>query len=104
LFGFQHARAKNAAAFFARAERHRKKPWRMAAALGPTLVIEYLAGALDLDTACKQISRSAGATIRPILLEEAVSAIDVDKAADLDLAEKILAGEGGIGSNGSVAG
>jgi molybdopterin-guanine dinucleotide biosynthesis protein A len=93
LFAFQHARAASAAAFFARAERYRKKPWRMAAALGPTLAIEYLAGTLDLDTACKQISRSAGAVIRPVLLEEAAAAIDVDKAADLALAEKILAGE-----------
>ena len=93
LFAFQHARAKNAAAFFARAERHRKKPWRMVAALGPTLAIEYLAGTLDLESACKQVSRSAGATIRPVLLDDAVAAIDVDKAADLALAEKILAGE-----------
>ena len=96
LFAFQHARAKNAAAFFARAERHRKKPWRMAAALGPTLAIEYLAGTLDLESACVQISRSAGATIRPVLLDDAAAAIDVDKAADLALAEKILAGDGGI--------
>jgi GTP:adenosylcobinamide-phosphate guanylyltransferase len=96
LFAFQHARAKNAAAFFARAERHRKKPWRMVAALGPTLAIEYLAGTLDLDSACRQISRSAGATIRPVLLDDAAAAIDVDKAADLALAEKILAGDGGV--------
>jgi GTP:adenosylcobinamide-phosphate guanylyltransferase len=94
LFAFQHARAKSAASFFARAERHRKKPWRMVAALGPTLAIEYLAGSLDLEGAFKQISRSAGAKIRPVLLEEAAAAIDVDKAADLELAEKILAGGG----------
>jgi 2-phospho-L-lactate guanylyltransferase (CobY/MobA/RfbA family) len=94
LFALQNARAKSAAAFFARAERHRKKPWRMIAAIGPTLAIEYLAGTLDLESACKQVSRSAGAEIRTVLLEEAAAAIDVDKAADLALAEKILAGEG----------
>jgi CTP:molybdopterin cytidylyltransferase MocA len=96
LFAFQHPRARRAAEFFARAERHRKKPWRMVAALGPTLAIEYLAGRLDLEGGCRQISRSAGAKIRPVLLEEAAAAIDVDKAADLALAEKILAGDGGI--------
>jgi GTP:adenosylcobinamide-phosphate guanylyltransferase len=95
LFALRHARARSAAVFFARAERHRKKPWRLAAALGPTLALEYLAGTLDLATACKQISRSAGATIRPVLLEEAAAAIDVDKLADLELAEKILAAGGG---------
>jgi GTP:adenosylcobinamide-phosphate guanylyltransferase len=91
LFAFQHPRARRAAAFFARAERHRKKPWRMVAAIGPTLALEYLAGTLDLDSACAQVSKSAGAKIRPVLLEEAAAAIDVDKAADLALAEKILA-------------
>src|SRR6185295_14611403 len=96
LFAFQHARARRAAEFFARAERHRKKPWRMVAALGPTLAIEYLAGTLDLETACKQVSRGARAKIRPVLLEEAAAAIDVDKAADLALAERILAGDGGV--------
>jgi hypothetical protein len=88
--------ARRAAEFFARAERHRKKPWRMIAALGPALALEYLAGTLDLDTACRQISRSAGAKIRPVLLDDAAAAIDVDKASDLDLAEKILAGDGGV--------
>jgi len=95
LFALQHARARSVAEFFARAERHRKKPWRMVAALGPTLAIEYLAGTLDLEGGFKQLSRSVGAKIRPVLIEEAAAAIDVDKAADLALAEKILAGEGG---------
>ena len=96
LFAFQHPRAREAAAFFARAERHRKKPWRMIASIGPTLAIEYLAGTLDLESACRQVSRSAGAVIRPVLLEDAAAAIDVDKAADLALAEKILAGESSV--------
>jgi GTP:adenosylcobinamide-phosphate guanylyltransferase len=96
LFALQRERAIRAAQFFARAEKHRKKPWRMVAALGPTLALEYLAGTLDLEGACRQISKSAGATIRPVLLEDAAAAIDVDKAADLALAEKILAGEGGV--------
>ncbi len=96
LFAFQHARARRAAEFFARAERHRKKPWRMVAAIGPTLALEYLAGTLDLHGGLRQVSRSAGAKILPVLLD-AVAAIDVDKAADLALAEKILAaGDGGI--------
>jgi len=93
LFAFQHARARRAAEFLARAERHRKKPWRMIAALGPTLAVEYLAGTLTLESGCRQLSKSAGATIRPVLLDEAAAAIDVDKAADLELAEKILAAE-----------
>jgi hypothetical protein len=57
--------------FFARAERHRKKPWRMVAALGPTLAIEYLAGTLDLESACSRSRSSAGADDPPVLLEEA---------------------------------
>jgi GTP:adenosylcobinamide-phosphate guanylyltransferase len=94
LFAFQGARGRRAADFFARAERHRKRPWRMLAAIGPTLGVEYLAGRLDLDTASRHISRSTGATVRPVRLDDAVAALDVDKPADLALAERILAGEG----------
>jgi len=97
LFAFQHPRARRVAAFFARAERHRKRPWRMIAALGPRLGIEYLAGTLDLDSACAQFSRRMGASVRPVKLEEAAAAIDVDKPADLALAEQILAtGDGSV--------
>jgi hypothetical protein len=53
--------------------------------------VEFLAGRLDLDDACERISRGAGAAIRAVRLEEAAAAIDVDKPADLALAEKILA-------------
>jgi GTP:adenosylcobinamide-phosphate guanylyltransferase len=94
LFAFQNQRGHRAAEFFARAERHRKRPWRMLAAIGPTLGVEYLAGRLDLDTAARHISRSTGARVRPLCLEEAVAALDVDKPEDLALAERLLAEAG----------
>jgi 2-phospho-L-lactate guanylyltransferase (CobY/MobA/RfbA family) len=93
LFAFHGARGRSAAEFFARAERHRKKPWRMLAAIGPKLGIEYLAGRLDLDAASRHISRSTGATVRPVRLDDAVAALDIDKPADLAMAERILAGD-----------
>ena len=93
LFAFRNDRGRRAADFFARAERHRKRPWRMLAAIGPTLGVEYLAGRLDLDTAARHISRNVGARVRPVRLEESVAALDVDKPEDLALAERVLAGE-----------
>ncbi len=93
LFAFHGARGRRAADFFAHAERHRKKPWRMLAAIGPRLGVEYLAGRLDLDAAARHISKTTGATVRPVRLDDAVAALDIDKPADLAMAERILAGD-----------
>jgi GTP:adenosylcobinamide-phosphate guanylyltransferase len=92
LFAFLHPRGRRAAEFFARAERYRKRPWRMVTALGPSLGIEYLAGTLDLESACRHLSRSTKSSVRAVKLTDGALAIDVDKAADLVLAEQYLAG------------
>jgi len=91
LFAFLDPRGRRVAEFFARAERHRKKPWRMVAALGPSIGLEYLAGTLDLDGAARHLSRSTKASVRPVALTDGALAIDVDKAADLVIAEHYLA-------------
>jgi GTP:adenosylcobinamide-phosphate guanylyltransferase len=94
LFAFQTPRAARAAEFFARAERHRKRPWRMLAALGPGLGLGYLAGTLDLDAVFAHVSRRVDATLRPVCIDDPRAAIDIDKPADLALAEEILAKPG----------
>ncbi|MEM7412345.1 MAG: NTP transferase domain-containing protein [Myxococcota bacterium] len=93
LFAFRTSRAWRAADFFVRAEAHRKKPWRWLGALGPSLGVRYLAGALDLYTAFESLSRRTQTRIAPVRLREAEAALDVDKHADLALAERILAQE-----------
>ncbi|MEX0808016.1 MAG: nucleotidyltransferase family protein [Dongiaceae bacterium] len=91
LFLLQHPRAGGAIAFWRRMERNRKKPWRLAAAIGPKTLMLYLLGRLDLTAAFARLSALSASNIQPVILPQPEAAIDVDKPADLALAERILA-------------
>jgi len=91
LFAFRTPEARRAAAFWVRAEQFRKQPWRLVGALGPTALLLFVLGRLDVDAAFERLSRAAGARVRPIPLPYPEAAIDVDKPADLDLVCRILA-------------
>ena len=90
LFAFRTARARAAADFWRRAERFRKRPWRLVAALGPSLLGSFALGRLDLDAALARASRRIGATVRAVKMPVAEAAIDVDRESDLELASLIL--------------
>ena len=68
----------------------RKKPWRLVAAFGVIALLRFALGMLSLETAFKTISARLDMIIKPILMPFAEAAIDVDKPADLELAETIL--------------
>jgi hypothetical protein len=51
----------------------------------------FLLRRLDLDAAFERVSRAMGALVRPVQLPFPEAAIDVDRASDLTLAERILA-------------
>jgi CTP:molybdopterin cytidylyltransferase MocA len=90
LFLLRSPEARRIVDFWARLEQHRKRPWRLVAAVGPLALLRFLLGRLSLDDALRHLSRRAGATIRAVELPFAEAAIDVDKPADLALAETIL--------------
>ncbi len=60
-------------------------------ALGPIALILFLLRRLDLDAAFERASRAIGARVRPVPLPFPEAGIDVDRATDLALAERILA-------------
>jgi GTP:adenosylcobinamide-phosphate guanylyltransferase len=91
LFYFRTGPARRAAAFWVRAERQRKRPWRLAWAFGPIALLLFLLRRVDLDAALERASRAIGARIRAVSLPFPEAAIDVDRATDLVLAERILA-------------
>ncbi|HTO83668.1 MAG TPA: nucleotidyltransferase family protein [Methylomirabilota bacterium] len=91
LFLLQTAAAAKAAAFWAAMDRHRKRPWCLAAAIGPLTLGRFLLGALTLEAALARLSTIAGARLAAVDMPFAEAAIDVDKPADLALAERILA-------------
>jgi molybdopterin-guanine dinucleotide biosynthesis protein A len=91
LFALRHARALPLLERWQYLEAVRKKPWRLVAAFGPTALAQFLLGRLSLDKAFAGVSKRLGFVARPILMPFAEAAIDVDKPADKDLAEAILA-------------
>jgi len=91
LFAFRTPRARAAADFWRRAERFRKRPWRLVAALGPGLLAGFALGRLDLDQALARASRRIGAEVVAVKMPVAEAAIDVDRESDLELASLILA-------------
>ena len=90
LYAFNTASALKIIEPWHQLEDSRKRPWRLAGALGLGNLLSYLLGTLSLEDAFAAASRRLGIVVRPVLLPFAESAIDVDKPADLELAESIF--------------
>lgn len=90
LFLLQSPEAVRVVRFWMRLEMHRKRPWRMIAEVGPLALLRFALGRLSLDGAMHHLSAKVGATVRAVEMPFPEAAIDVDKPADLELAEKIL--------------
>ena len=92
LFLLRTGAAERGVAFWRRIERDRKAPWRLARAFGPLLLLAYLLRAATLSQAMRLVSRRLGIEVAAVAMPMAEASIDVDKPADLDLAERIVAG------------
>ena len=92
LFLARTPAAMKIAVFWSEVERHRKRPWRLVSAIGPLVLLRFLLGMLSLEAACRRLSDIVGATVRTVEMPFAEAAIDVDKPADLALAERIFGG------------
>jgi GTP:adenosylcobinamide-phosphate guanylyltransferase len=73
-----------------RVETYRKQPWRIAALLGPVMLIRYLLGLMTLDEAVGRLGRLAGARAVAVRSPYGLAAVDVDKSGDLDLVRAIV--------------
>lgn len=91
LFYFRTPAAREAALFWQRVERLRKRPWRIARAFGLRNLARFLMRRLTLAQAFEQVSRVLGLRAEAIPLPQAEAAVDVDKLDDLILVRKILA-------------
>jgi GTP:adenosylcobinamide-phosphate guanylyltransferase len=90
LFGLRTANAAKAIDFWHYLEPLRKKPWRLFAAFGPMAILRFFTGRMNVERAFAVASQRIGIIARPILLPFADAAVDVDKPADKELAERIL--------------
>jgi GTP:adenosylcobinamide-phosphate guanylyltransferase len=97
LFLLKSPKVRGILEFWRAMERHRKRPWRLVAAVGPLVLLRFVLGRLSLEQALDHLSSRTGTRIRPVLLPFAEAAIDVDKPSDLALAEAILGRRGRAG-------
>lgn len=91
LFLARTSQVAEIAAYWRKLEAYRKSPLKLIWNVGPLAALKVVFGAMGLEEAFAHLSRKAGGTIRPVELPVAEAAIDVDKPADLELAERILA-------------
>lgn len=94
LFALLSPRSEEAVRFWRRIEAERKHPWRLVHAFGPLALLAFASRMLTLDRAMRLASRRLGLTAKAVRMPFAEAAIDVDKTADLVLAERILAKRG----------
>jgi GTP:adenosylcobinamide-phosphate guanylyltransferase len=93
LFYLATPRALAAVALGRRVEAERKRPWRMAALLGMGMLTRYATGRLGLAEGAARLGARAGVRAAVVASPYGLSAVDVDKPADLDLVRRLV-GEG----------
>ncbi|GBR10102.1 nucleotidyltransferase family protein [Gluconobacter frateurii] len=91
LFWMGTPRAEAVVELWKRLQKDRKRPLKMARTLGFGTLLRALLGRLDSNALCQRIETLTGARVRLIPLSDGQAAVDVDKPADLTLAEELLA-------------
>jgi GTP:adenosylcobinamide-phosphate guanylyltransferase len=76
--------------FWSEVEAFRKRPWKIARALGPLTLLRYIAGRLTVAQAFRALSRQAGCRVGWVLVANPRAAVDVDTLADWQLACRLL--------------
>jgi GTP:adenosylcobinamide-phosphate guanylyltransferase len=91
LYALMRPAGLEAVRFWAAAERHRKRPWRLVALFGLGSLVLFLLGRLSLDQAFARASRVMKVRAKALRMPFPTAPIDVDKPADLALVRRILA-------------
>jgi len=90
LFALRGDRARPALTSWAEVEQDRKKALKLVWHFGPLLALRAVTRTIGLGGAIAAAGRRMGLTARLVPLPDPTAAIDVDKPADLALAERIL--------------
>lgn len=93
LFCLKTGRALAAVKFWTEIEQDRKKALRFVAAFGPGTLLRVLFRTIGLEAAIERASRVIGIDARPLVLDAAEAAMDVDKPEHLVIVEAYLAAE-----------
>jgi GTP:adenosylcobinamide-phosphate guanylyltransferase len=92
LFALRTPKVAAAIELWRSVENERKKGWRVVSLLGPFVLIGTLLRLLTIDAALRRIGGKLGLDIHAVRLSNPLAGVDVDKPADHELAEAVLAG------------
>jgi GTP:adenosylcobinamide-phosphate guanylyltransferase len=90
MFAFRTPASAGVAQTWRQVEAQRKHPLRMIRLLGPLSILRFLLGRLTLTAALARLGRITGAKAGVVEMPFGLAAVDVDKAADVQLAERLL--------------
>ncbi len=90
LFLLRTAAATAALRLWQALEQERKRPWKIAARLGPGWLLRYMAGTLSVTQAFELLSARSGCRVGFVPVDDPRAAVDVDSSADLALARQLL--------------
>ena len=91
LFALGGPEALSAIALWRAVEQDRKKGWKLLWQLGPALFLGAMLRLLSLRQVLARIGSNLGLDMRPVVMRDPLACVDVDKQADLDLVEQLLA-------------
>ncbi len=92
LFALSSPSALPLLAAWSGVEQDRKRGLKLIGAFGPALLLRAITRTITLPDAIARAGASLGASVRAVPLDDPLAAVDVDRAADLALAEDVLAG------------
>lgn len=92
LFALNTPKAAIAVERWRAIEQDRKKGWRVLLQLGLPLFLGAVLRVRNLQQTATGLGRKLGIVIKPVVMDDPLAAIDVDKPADYSLVEAILAG------------
>ncbi len=90
MFAFRTPASLAVAQTWRQVEAQRKHPLRMIRLLGPVSILRFLLGRLTVTAALARLGRITGARAAMVEMPFGLAAVDVDKAADIELAERLL--------------
>lgn len=92
LFALNTPRAGIAVERWRAIEQDRKKGWRVLLQLGMPLFLGAVLRVRSLEQTAAGLGRRLGIVIKPVVMDDPLAAIDVDKPADYSLVQAIIAG------------
>jgi GTP:adenosylcobinamide-phosphate guanylyltransferase len=91
LFAFRAPKVATALQLWRGVEKDRKKALKLLWKIGPTIFLNAVLSSRTIDETLRKISHRIGVVIRAVEPANPLAAIDVDKPADLEMVEQILA-------------